>query len=106
MFDEILANAKECNGTIIQKLENYMINFSGYIELCIFIYCKICKLFLYNSKTAINASSIAIPNELFAQVLISYFSTFARESAVNNNCPNSNSCPSVNKGNFQSKFIG
>lgn len=32
MFDEILANAKECNGTIIQKLENYMINFSGYIE--------------------------------------------------------------------------
>ncbi|MCI9371222.1 MAG: TetR/AcrR family transcriptional regulator [Lachnospiraceae bacterium] len=32
IFDEILANAKDCKGTIIQKLENYMINFSGYIE--------------------------------------------------------------------------
>ncbi len=32
MFDEILANAKECEGTIIDKLENYMIYFSGYIE--------------------------------------------------------------------------
>lgn len=32
IFDEILANAKDSKGTIIQKLENYMINFSGYIE--------------------------------------------------------------------------
>lgn len=32
VFNEILVNAKDCKGTIIQKLENYMINFSGYIE--------------------------------------------------------------------------
>lgn len=32
MFDEILANAKACEGTIIDKLINYMMNFSGYIE--------------------------------------------------------------------------
>lgn len=32
MFDEILANAKKCEGTITNKLENYMVNFSRYIE--------------------------------------------------------------------------
>ncbi len=32
MFDEILANAKGCEGTILDKLENYMICFSAYIE--------------------------------------------------------------------------
>lgn len=32
MFDEILENAKNCEGTITEKLENYMIHFSRYIE--------------------------------------------------------------------------
>ncbi|MPM95546.1 HTH-type transcriptional repressor KstR2 [bioreactor metagenome] len=32
IFDEILANAKNHEGTIIEKLENYMVCFSGYIE--------------------------------------------------------------------------
>ncbi len=32
MFDEILENAKKCDGTITEKLENYMIHFSRYIE--------------------------------------------------------------------------
>lgn len=32
MFDEILENAKKCEGTITEKLENYMIHFSRYIE--------------------------------------------------------------------------
>ena len=32
VFDEILENAQEFRGTISQRLENYMINFSGYIE--------------------------------------------------------------------------
>lgn len=32
MFDEILANAQKYKGTISEKLENYMIHFSRYIE--------------------------------------------------------------------------
>lgn len=32
MFDEILSNAQEFEGTITEKLENYMIHFSRYIE--------------------------------------------------------------------------
>lgn len=32
MFDEILADAQGFEGTIIEKLENYMIHFSRYIE--------------------------------------------------------------------------
>lgn len=32
MFDEILANAQKCEGAISEKLENYMIHFSRYIE--------------------------------------------------------------------------
>ena len=32
MFDEILDNAKKYEGTFLDKLENYMVNFSGYIE--------------------------------------------------------------------------
>lgn len=32
MFDEILENAKKCEGTITEKLENYMVHFSRYIE--------------------------------------------------------------------------
>ena len=32
MFDEILANAQKCEGNISEKLENYMIHFSRYIE--------------------------------------------------------------------------
>lgn len=32
MFAEILENAKSCRGGFVAKLENYMVNFSGYIE--------------------------------------------------------------------------
>lgn len=32
MFDEILSNALEWEGSIIDKLEHYMVSFSGYIE--------------------------------------------------------------------------
>lgn len=32
MFDEILFNAKEYEGTILEKIANYMVNFSQYIE--------------------------------------------------------------------------
>ena len=32
VFDEILAHAQEYDGTVIEKLEHYMVSFSGYIE--------------------------------------------------------------------------
>lgn len=32
MFDKILKDAKAFNGNFLDKLENYMVNFSGYIE--------------------------------------------------------------------------
>lgn len=32
MFDEILASAKDYNGTFLEKLEHYMVSFSRYIE--------------------------------------------------------------------------
>lgn len=32
MFDEILVGAKAYPGTMLEKLEHYMVNFSGYIE--------------------------------------------------------------------------